>query len=240
MADAPEEESWLKIRRLASLSGRGVKNPEYSSFQSPPSPPPLPLKDDISPYVSNPDTERLVYTSPAIPLPNPTEQRQGPVFSGISIPFLFILAIYSTLLSCVWFLIAVIKPHYGTFISNIGGNISPGTASTLVAGIAKTIELSFVTVFIACLGQFFTKQAFNARSPGISLADIQLKTMIVQPGSLLVQWRSYGLLFKSMLGFLSLLACITGIFYTTASDALGTYLLRRHLNALWDLPSTPY
>ena len=211
----------MKIRRLASLSQKGSRSPLYDSFESPPSPPSIPLKDDTSYFVSSADTERLVAASPAIPPPSPYDQRQTPAFSGISIPFLFGLSIYSTVLSCAWFLIAVIKPHYGTFIGSIGSNLAPGTASTLVAGAAKTIELSFVTVFIACLGQFFTRQALNARSPGISLADIQLKTMIVQPGSLLVQWRSYSLIWKSLLGLLSLIACATAMLYTTASDALG-------------------
>ena len=214
----------MQIRRMASASTRGVKSPpQVHSYEAPsPSPPIIPLKDDSARFVASPDNERLMWNAPQ-PQPTHLKQEQTPTsrFSGISIPLLFVLSTYSTVLSGIWFLLAVIKPHYGTFIGSNGANISPGTASTVVAGVAKTIELSFITVFLACLGQFFTKQAFNKMSPGISLADIQLKTMIVQPGSLLTQWRSYGLVWKSMLGLLSLLACFSGTLYTTASDALG-------------------
>lgn len=221
MDGGQRDEHWLKIRRMASLSARGGKSAQAHTFETPPSPLLLPLKDDTSPYLGSPDTERLWASSPGTQQPNRYEQRQTFSFSGISTPLLFALSIYSTLLSCVWFLIAVIKPHYNMFISEIGGTISPSTASTIVAGTAKTIELSFITVAITCLGQFFTKQAFNGASPGISLADIQLKTMIVQPGSLLTQWRSYAQIWRSVIGLLALLACLTAVLYTTASDALG-------------------
>ena len=224
MEDRPqEEESWMKIRRIASQNSRGVKSPpQVHSYDAPPSPPFIPVKEDPNPYVAASDNERLVWNSAhPIAMQNRQDQKQSASFSGISAPILLFLACYSTVLSGIWFLLAVIKPHYGFFIGTGGANISPSTASTVVAGVAKTIELSFVTVFLACLGQFFTKQALNTISPGISLADIQLKQMIVQPGSLLTQWRSYGLVWKSMLGFISLLACFTGTLYTTASDALG-------------------
>lgn len=213
MEDRFEGEDWSNIGRMASHS----KDPYQ--FEAPPTP--SLLKDDVTPFVVGPENEGLVWHSPGpYTPPNRQDQKPNSGFSGISTPLLFALAIYSTILSGIWFLIAVIKPHYGIFISTTGGTISPSTASTVVAGIAKTIELTFVTVFLTCLGQFFTKQAFNSVSPGISLADIQLKTMIVQPGTLVTQWRSYGLVWRSMLGLLSLLACVTAIFYTTASDAL--------------------
>ena len=224
MEDRPEEESYMKIRRLASQTSRGVKSPpQVHSYDAPPSPPSIPVREDSNPYVAASDNERLVWNSAPPPVAPQIRQdhKQSSSFSGISTPILLFLACYSTLLSGIWFLLAVIKPHYGFFIGTGGANISPSTASTVAAGVAKTIELSFITVFLACLGQFFTKQAFNTISPGISLADIQLKQMIVQPGSLLTQWRSYGLVWKSMLGFISLLACFTGTLYTTASDALG-------------------
>ena len=153
-----------------------------------------------------------------LPMQNPSNQASA--FSGISTPLLFAISLYSTILSGIWFLLGVIKPHYGTFIGP-GMSIYPSTASTIVAGIAKTIEITFVTVLLACLGQFFTKQAFNPFSPGIALADVQLKTMIVQPGTLITQWRGYTLVWKSVLGLISFVACITALLFTTASDALG-------------------
>lgn len=95
----------------------------------------------------------------------------------------FILSIYSTIFSTFWFLVAVIKPHWGTFVSN-NGSLSPSTASTLTAGFAKTIEMSFITVFVVCLGQYLT---FTAKEKGIRTSDLQLKTLMLLPGAIFTQ-----------------------------------------------------
>lgn len=67
---------------------------------------------------------------------------------------LMILSIYSTVFSGIYVAIAFKGPRY-LFIRT-KGVISPSSASLLTAVVAKTIELSFVTVFVAFLGQVST------------------------------------------------------------------------------------
>ena len=102
--------------------------------------------------------------------------------------------------------------------------MTPVVASTLTAGVAKTIELSFVAVFIGFLGQYLSRNALDRRSRGISLADIQLRTLILQPGTLITHWQSFNFPARVSLGIASLVACISAMLFTTASDTLGTLL----------------
>src|SRR4051794_3923721 len=66
------------------------------------------------------------------------------------------------------------------------GDMSFSTATLLSALFSKTIELSFVTVFVACLGQTLSRKAFRktAWNGGISIAEMNMRTWIMQPGTL--------------------------------------------------------
>lgn len=135
---------------------------------------------------------------------------------------IFATGIYSTLLSGVWLVIALKKPHWGSFINSNGSVLTPATASTLATAIAKTIEISFLTFFLAMMGQYLTRRAASDQNAsGISLADLQLKVLLVLPGTLFTQWRNYGRSLRSMLGVISLIACFSAMLYTTASDSVG-------------------
>ena len=132
---------------------------------------------------------------------------------------IIVLATYCTIFSGIWLGVAIAKPSYGTYVMN-GGRLAPSTASILVAGFAKTIELSFVAVFIAYLGQYLSRRALSARRTGITIADMQLRTLILQPGALFIHFSAFLGSFRTWMGALATLATISAIFYTTASDAL--------------------
>lgn len=133
---------------------------------------------------------------------------------------ILILAIYSTVFSGIWLALAISKPRYGRRISN-DSNLPPAMASLLCAAFAKSIELSFTTVFVAFLGQVLTRRAFSERSKGITIAEMSMRSWIMQPGTLLTHWQNVGKAALTVLGLIALSAAVVATFYTTASDALG-------------------
>ncbi|KAI1270373.1 hypothetical protein F5Y18DRAFT_421866 [Xylariaceae sp. FL1019] len=131
------------------------------------------------------------------------------------------LSIYSTVLSGVWLVVSIYQPQYGRGISTgIGWQLQPSTATLLATLIAKTIELSFVTVFVAVLGQVLTRRAFSRNSGGITLAEITMRNWVIQPGSLITHWENLPFAGTTLLGGLSLTATLCALLYTTASDAM--------------------
>ncbi|KAI1756400.1 hypothetical protein F4782DRAFT_550214 [Xylaria castorea] len=134
---------------------------------------------------------------------------------------LILLSIYSTAFSGLWFVVSIVQPLYGRSISTgIGWQIMPSTATLLTTLAAKTIELSFVTVFVAVLGQVLTRRAFSKLSPGVTLAEMTMRNWVIQPGSLITHWGNSPNAATSFLGALTLTATICSLFYTTASDAM--------------------
>ncbi|XXH03395.1 Myo-inositol-1-phosphate synthase [Hypoxylon texense] len=93
-------------------------------------------------------------------------------------------------------------------------------ATLLCTLAAKTIELSFVTVFVALLGQILTRRAFIRKAKGVTLAEMTMRNWVIQPGSLLTYWEGIPYAAVTLLGILTLSATICSMFYTTASDAM--------------------
>lgn len=98
--------------------------------------------------------------------------------------------------------------------------MTPATASLIAAGLAKTIELSFVTVFVAFLGQVLSRRALVGRSRGITISEMSMRQWIMQPGTMITHWNTVRYAALTFLGLISLLGALTAMFYTTASDAL--------------------
>jgi hypothetical protein len=138
--------------------------------------------------------------------------------SWLSVTIL-ILSIYSTMMSGIWLITAFVQPRWGRAIHS-GGSFSPSTASLLSALLAKTIELSFVTVFVSFLGQVLSRRAFIKSSHGINISEISMRTWIIQPGYLLTHFQTVKYAALTFLGAISLTAALVGLLYTTASDAL--------------------
>ncbi|KAI1760443.1 hypothetical protein GGR53DRAFT_81330 [Hypoxylon sp. FL1150] len=134
---------------------------------------------------------------------------------------LTILSVYSTSLSCLWLVVSIYQPRYGRGISSsTGWKVTPSTATLVCTLLAKTIELSFVTVFVALLGQILTRRAFVQKAKGVTLAEMTMRNWVIQPGSLLTYWEGIPYAAATLLGVLTLLATICSMFYTTASDAM--------------------
>ncbi|KAL5333139.1 hypothetical protein BJX70DRAFT_381847 [Aspergillus crustosus] len=138
---------------------------------------------------------------------------------------ILVLALYSTLFSGLYLAVACWKPRYGRFIG-VDGNLAASTASLLSTLFAKTIELAYVTVCVAFLGQVLTRRAITQGSRGISIADMSMRTWIMQPGSLLVHWESLHYSGWTILGAITLTATLVAMLYTTAAEALVTPKLK--------------
>jgi hypothetical protein len=153
----------------------------------------------------------------------PFKCRSRPIYesraSWLSITILA-LSIYSTVFSGIYLIMALLKPRYGKRICSSHCGLTPSSASTLSALIAKTIELSFVTVFVAFLGQSISRNAF-IRSRGMNIAQLVMRQWVMQPGTLITHWEAVRYAGISFLGTIALTAAFVATFYTTAADALG-------------------
>lgn len=119
---------------------------------------------------------------------------------------ILILSIYSTVFSCIWLIVAITQPRYGHTITTVGG-MTPQTASVLCTAFAKSIELSFVTVFVTLLGQILTHRAMGERK-SITIAEMSMRSWILQPGTMITHWESVRYAAATYLGTLALLAAL--------------------------------
>lgn len=135
------------------------------------------------------------------------------------------LSIYSTIWSGIWLMLAIAQPRYGRLIHS-GGKLSPSTASIIFALLAKTIELSFVTVFITFLGQVLSRRSLIKSSRGVTIAEMTMRTWVIQPGFMITHFQNLQHAGLTFLGLISLTAALVSMFYTTASDAIVSPQLR--------------
>ena len=91
-----------------------------------------------------------------------------------------VLAIYSAIFSGIWLVLAIKKQPYGRTVSR--GRVPFTTASTVYTALAKSIELSFVTVFVAFIGQVLSKRAL-LQPRGVTMSEMTMRSWIMQPGS---------------------------------------------------------
>ena len=127
------------------------------------------------------------------------------------------LSVYSTFFSGFWLFIAIIKPRYTHMIGV--PHMTVQTASVLYAAFAKTIELSFVTVFVALIGQILSKRALGERK-SMTIAEMSMRSWVLQPGTMIAHWDSVRYAAATYLGAITLVAALMAMLYTTASDAL--------------------
>ncbi|KAI8676270.1 hypothetical protein NCS56_00514400 [Fusarium sp. Ph1] len=151
--------------------------------------------------------------------PSPAVQNMlSPKFGPAALAVI-LLALYSTALSGLWFVVAIIQPRWGFMISTTHG-LSPSNAATLTALLGKTIEIASIAVFISCIGQVLTRRAVAEESTGITLADITIRNWVIQPGFIFTHFQTLAIAGRTLLGALALLALVATILYTTASEAL--------------------
>ncbi|KAK8056648.1 hypothetical protein PG993_001875 [Apiospora rasikravindrae] len=136
---------------------------------------------------------------------------------------LVFFSILSTLMSGLWFLVAIGRPKYGNGISSSESGESlmkPATASLLTTIGAKLTELTFVTVFVGCVGQVLTRRAFAENSKGMTISEMTMRNWAIQPGTLVSRFETVPYAMKTMLGIMTLFATAASMLYTTASDAM--------------------
>src|SRR5438045_2031047 len=122
-------------------------------------------------------------------------------YSWLSISIVF-LSIYSTIWSGIWLVLAIAQPRYGRMIHS-GGKLSPSTASIVFALLAKTIELSFVTVFITFLGQVLSRRSLVKNSRGVTIAEMTMRTWVIQPGFMITHFQNLQHVGLTFLGLIS-------------------------------------
>lgn len=132
---------------------------------------------------------------------------------------ILVLAVFSTVFSAIWLGVALAKPRYGRYVTE-HGHLAPSTASLLTAGFAKLIELSFVTVFVSVLGQILSRRAFVKQSRGVTIAEMQMRTWVMQPGTMITHRETVRYAGWTILGGIALVTALMAMLYTTASDAL--------------------
>ncbi|KAJ5086474.1 hypothetical protein NUU61_007781 [Penicillium alfredii] len=131
---------------------------------------------------------------------------------------ILVLSLYATVFSGIYLAIALWKPRWKRIASD--GPLAPSTASLLSSFFAKTIELSYVTVCVAFLGQVLSRRALMGNSRGISISDMSMRAWIMQPGSMIVHWETLRYSGLTLLGSIALIATFVAMLYTTAAQAL--------------------
>lgn len=131
------------------------------------------------------------------------------------------LSIYSTVFSGIFLGIALRQPTWPKIHDR--GVITPANASLVTAVFAKTIELSFATAVVSFLGQVLSRRSLSVRGSGrgVSLAEMNMRNWITQPGNMVVNWETVRYAGFSILGLISATGAICAMLYTSASDALG-------------------
>ena len=61
---------------------------------------------------------------------------------------------------------------------------------------------------------------------GVSIAEMTMRTWVIQPGSMITHWQNIRYAGLSILGVITLTAALVAMLYTTASDALVSPNLR--------------
>ncbi|KAI6853973.1 hypothetical protein KC323_g9054 [Hortaea werneckii] len=133
---------------------------------------------------------------------------------------ILVLAVFSTALSAIFLVIALLGPRYRRLV-HTNGPLTPSSAAFLTSFLAKMIELSYITVLVAFIGQALARRALKQeQARGVTLAELSMRGWVQQPGTLFTQWESVRYAGVSILGLISLLGAINGMLYTSAATAL--------------------
>ncbi|KAF1831557.1 hypothetical protein BDW02DRAFT_600681 [Decorospora gaudefroyi] len=142
-----------------------------------------------------------------------------------------VICLFSCVFSGIFLGLAIRAPHYGRRITS-QGPFTPADAILLTTVMAKLIELSFVTAFVAFLGQVLSRRAFmKDHGRGVTLSELSMWRWVVQPGTLITHWETAKYAGLSILGVLSLLSAVLATLYSSAAAALVQPMLR---DGSWD------
>jgi hypothetical protein len=92
----------------------------------------------------------------------------------------FTLSIFCAVFSGIFLAIAISSPYWGRRVSSIQGKLSPSAAATLTSFFAKMVEMAFVTVMVAFIGQILARRATRLEDHGgITLSEMTMRTWIM-------------------------------------------------------------
>jgi hypothetical protein len=132
---------------------------------------------------------------------------------------IIVLSLFSTFFSGAFLVIALNGPRYDIIGKN--GTLTISSAAFLTSFFAKMIELSFVTVVVAFIGQSLARKAYKKEvQSGVTLAEISMRSWIVQPGTMFTHWESVRYAAPTWLGLIALISAIMAMLYTSAATAL--------------------
>lgn len=199
------------------------------------------LDNDYQRYLQSADTDRLRRGAPSIK--SAYENGFRPIhecpttkdfyqsrFTWVSVTIV-VIALFSTVFSGIFLGLALKAPRYGRHITS-HGPLKPADAILLTSVFAKLIELSFVTAFVAFLGQVLSRRAFmKEQGRGVTLSELSMWRWVVQPGTLITHFETAKYAGITILGMLSLVSAILATFYTSAATALVQPMLK---SGHWD------
>lgn len=138
---------------------------------------------------------------------------------------MILLALYSLVMGSILFAISIRQPAVSA-IGLVGGPwIS--TAISAVSFVGKTVEISFAVAFVFCLGQALSRRSVSRMTKGVTLSEMDMKSWINSPGTMAFQYKSTWFSIRSLLGFLTLVATLGVLFYTTAISTMVLPKLKR-------------
>ena len=186
--------------------------------------------DDYQQYMQTSDTERLrgapsmksAYESdfrPTHECPTSRDFYQSR-FTWLNVSII-VICLFSCVFSGIFMGVAFREPFWGRSITS-NGPLTPANAILLTTIFAKLIELSFVTSFVAFLGQVLSRRAFaKDHGRGVSLSELSMSRWVVQPGTLLTHYETAYYAGFSFLGILSLVSTVLATCYSSAAATLG-------------------
>lgn len=192
--------------------------------------------NDYQQYIHTTDTERLrgapsmksAYENdfrPAHECPTAKDFYQAR-FTWLNVSII-IICLFSCVFSGIFVGLAFREPFYGRWITS-HGPLTPTSAILLTTVFAKLIELSFVTVFVAFLGQVLSRRAFmKDHGRGVTLSELSMWRWIVQPGTLITHPETVRYAALSLLGIASLVSAVLATLYSSAAAALVQPSLRQ-------------
>ncbi|KAF2495899.1 hypothetical protein BU16DRAFT_360268 [Lophium mytilinum] len=140
-----------------------------------------------------------------------------------------VIAVYSTLMSGFFMLLALLQPRYGTHVSTYGA-LTPSMVALITAVLAKTIEVSYVTVFVSYLGQVISRRAvLQSSTSGFTLADLGMRSWLMQPGSLISHMECVRFAALSTMGAAAIGGALASLLYTTAANVLVQPQIKTHV-----------
>jgi hypothetical protein len=187
--------------------------------------------DDYQQYMNTSDTERLrgapsirsAYDHdfrPTHECPTARDFVQSR-FTWLNMSII-VICVFSCVFSGIFLSLAIREPFYGRSITS-NGPMTPAGAMLLTTIFAKLIEISFVTSFVAFLGQVLSRRAFMKHyGRGVTLSELSMWRWVVQPGTLITHWETAKYAGLSLMGILSLVSASLATLYSSASTALGT------------------